>query len=151
MKSRFSCLEKIVDIVHCSNYNQFKNIVITNLKDDFAYKYDDKKGYFVCFNKNELISELVDERLEDIKGIYDELATTNKIDPSTKKLIQDFLNKIDDEEKHTDDVDGSTYSNFKSYKEQKVKILIYNNVDKISHDLAVILDNSQNENSIIDV
>jgi hypothetical protein len=63
MKSRFGCLEKIVDIVHCSNYNQFKNIVITNLKDDFAYKYDDKKKYFVCFNKNELINELVDERL----------------------------------------------------------------------------------------
>jgi hypothetical protein len=146
MKSRFSCLEKIVDIVHCSNYNQFKSIVITNLKDDFAYKYDDKKGYFICFNKNELISELVDERLENIKEIYEELSETNKIDLNTKKLIQDFLNKIEDNEKHTDDIDGITYTNFKSYKQQKVKILIYNNADKISCDLAVILDTNDNEN-----
>jgi hypothetical protein len=88
---------------------------------------------------------------ENIKEIYDELSTTNKIDNSTKKLIQDFLNKMEDEEKHTDDADGTTYSNFKSYKQQKVKILIYNNVDKISCDLAVILDNTPNENYTIDV
>ena len=150
MKSRFGCLEKIVDIVHCSNYNQFKNIVITNLKDDFAYKYDDKKKFFVCFNKNELINELVDERLENIKEIYDELSTTNKLDSNTKKLIQDFLNQMEDDKKHTDDADGSTYLNFKSYKQQKVKILIYNNVDKISCDLAVILDNTVNENNILE-
>ena len=152
MKSRFNCLEKIVDIVHCSNYNQFKNIVITNLKDDFAYKYDDDKKYFVCFNKSELISDLVDERLDNIKEIYDELSTTNKLDTNTKKLIQDFLNKIEDENnKHIDEYDKITYPNFKSYKEQKVKILIYNNVDRISRDLAVILDNTSNEDNIIDV
>ena len=63
MQSKFSCLEDIVDLVHCSNYNQFKNIVITNLKDDFAYKYDDNKNTFICVDKDELIYELVDERL----------------------------------------------------------------------------------------
>ena len=31
--------------------------------------------------------------------------------------------------------------NFRTYKEHKVKILIYNNLDKISKDLAIILDN----------
>lgn len=87
---------------------------------------------------------------ENIKEIYDELSTTNKLDSNTKKLIQDFLNQMEDDKKHTDDVDGSTYSNFKSYKQQKVKILIYNNVDKISCDLAVILDNTVNENNILE-
>jgi hypothetical protein len=134
------------------NLQGCKNIVITNLKDDFAYKYDDDKKYFVCLNKNEIISDLVDERLDNIKEIYDELSTTNKIDTNTKKLIQDFLNKIEDEDnKHIDNYDKITYPNYKSYKQQKVKILIYNNIDKISRDLAVILDNTSNEDNIIDI
>ena len=36
MNSRFCSLEKIVEITHCGNMNQFKNIIITNLKDNFA-------------------------------------------------------------------------------------------------------------------
>ena len=157
MRSKFSCLENIVDLVHCSNYNQFKNIVITNLKDDFAYKYDDNKNIFICVDKDELIYELVDERLENIREIYEELSETKKLDTKTKKLIQDFLEKMNDKTRYIED-NGISYKNFRAYKEHKVKILIYNNSDKISKDLAIILEeplnineNNINENNIIDV
>ena len=46
MRSRFGCLEEIIKIAHCSNYKQFKNIIITNLKDNIAYKYDNRLKYF---------------------------------------------------------------------------------------------------------
>jgi hypothetical protein len=152
MRSKFSCLENIVDLVHCSNYNQFKNIVITNLKDDFAYKYDDNKNTFICVDKDELIYELVDERLENIREIYEELSETKKLDTRTKKLIQDFLEKMNDKTKYIED-NGISYKNFRAYKEHKVKILIYNNSDKISKDLAIILEEplNINKNNIIDV
>ena len=140
MRSRYNCLERIVEIVHCSKYDQFKNIIITNLKDNHAFKYDDTKGYFVCINKNEVISDLICERLGDIKEIYEELSTTNKLDSNTKHLIKEFLNKINVEDSYKDDTDGSTYPNFKSYNEHKVKILIYNNSDKINRDLTIIFD-----------
>ena len=65
--------------------------------------------------------------------IFLNLATTN-----TKKLISQFLNKIKNDESYKDDIDGSIYSNFKSYNEHKVKILIYNNSDKINKDLTII-------------
>ena len=45
-----------------------------------------------------------------------------------------------DEEKYIEDSENTTYKNFRTYKEHKVKILIYNNMDKISQDLAIILD-----------
>ena len=45
MNSRLCSLEKIVEITHCGIMNQFKNIIITNLKDDYAYRYDENKGY----------------------------------------------------------------------------------------------------------
>ena len=140
MRSRFSCLERIVEIAHCSKYDQFKNIIITNLKDNHAYKYDDAKGYFVCIKKNEVISDLVCERLGDIQEIYEELSTTNKLDSNTKRLIKEFLDKIKEEDTYKDNIDGTTYPNFKSYNEHKVKILIYNNSDKINQDLTIIFD-----------
>jgi hypothetical protein len=34
MNAKFYCLEKLVEIIHCGNYNQFKNIIITNMKDN---------------------------------------------------------------------------------------------------------------------
>ena len=145
MKSRFSCLEKIVDIIHCKDYDQFKNIIITNLKDDYAYKYDDKQKTFKCVGKDEALKELIDERVSNLREIYEELATTNKIDDKTKYLIQQFLKKMDNDEKYIEECSGLTYKNFRAYKEQKVKILIYNNSDKISKDLAIILDDSFND------
>jgi hypothetical protein len=132
-------LEKIVEIAHCSKYDQFKNIIITNLKDNHAFKYDDSKGYFVCINKNEVISDLICERLGDIEEIYEELSTTNKLDYNTKKLIKEFLSKIKEDDNYKD-MDGSNYPNFRSYNEDKVKILIYNNSDKINRDLTIIFD-----------
>ena len=31
MNAKYSCLEKLVETVHCGKYNQFKNIIITNI------------------------------------------------------------------------------------------------------------------------
>ena len=44
LNSRMMSLEKIVEITHCGEMNQFKNIIITNLKDNYAYRYDESKG-----------------------------------------------------------------------------------------------------------
>ena len=140
LNSRFNCLEELVKIVHCGEYNQFKNIIITNLKDKYAYKFDSIENKFVCISKNELIHDLVDERLENIREIYEELSTTSKINDSTKRLIKEFLDKMTHEDKYIAELEGMTYKNFRTYKEHRVKILIYNNLDKLSKDLTIILD-----------
>lgn len=44
------------------------------------------------------------------------------------------------EDKYISMENDRSYKNFRTYKEYKVKILIYNNFDKISKDLAIILD-----------
>ena len=57
MDAKMCCLEKLINIIHCDKYNQFKNIIITNMKDNYIYKYDDIKGlngnskllYYVIF------------------------------------------------------------------------------------------------------
>jgi hypothetical protein len=147
LDSRHNSLEKIVDIVHCGTNNLFKNIVITNLKDKFAYKYDETKGYFITGNKTDLLDDLMTFRMMDIEAIYDELSTANKIDCKTKKIIQEFLDKMGNEEPFL--YGEIEYPNFKSYKMNNIKILLYNNQDKITKDIALLIGDKIPTNEII--
>ena len=151
MNSRLCSLEKIVEIAHCGEMNQFKNILITNLKDNYAYRYDDSKGYFITVDKNELLDNVINNRVMDIEAIYDELKTANKINDKTKKLIQDFIDKMENQDTPFYDND-TKYDNFKSYKTNRIKILLYNNQDKITKDIAIMISNDDNKinNTIID-
>ena len=124
---KYQSLEKMVEVVHCGTRDDFKNIVITNLKDKFAYKYDSQKGFFVSIDKNILLDELFLYRVLDLEAIYNELSTANKIDNRTKKIIQDFLDKLDDKSVYVEE--SVKYADFKAYKQSKIKILLYNNVE----------------------
>jgi uncharacterized C2H2 Zn-finger protein len=134
---KYQSLEKMVELVHCGTRDDFKNIVITNLKDKFAYKYDSQKGFFVSIDKNVLLDELLLYRVLDLEAIYNELSTANKIDKRTKKIIQDFLDKLDDKSVYVEE--SVKYADFKAYKQSKIKILLYNNQDKITKDIASLL------------
>jgi hypothetical protein len=60
LNSKYQSLEKMVELVHCGTRDDFKNIVITNLKDKFAYKYDSQKGFFVSYsNSRQMIGRLM--------------------------------------------------------------------------------------------
>jgi hypothetical protein len=129
------CLEKLVEITNCGNYNQFKNIVITNLKDNYVYKFDQNKGYFVISTKDETITDLVSERTVIIEEIYDEFY--DKLDNSTKKCVEEFLEKMQNESEPFIDLDNKKHDNYKKYKIEKIKILLYNYQDKITKDIEL--------------
>jgi hypothetical protein len=134
-------IDKMIEIVHCGSHNMFKNIIITNLKDKFAYKYDEQKGYFITGNKTDLLDDLMTYRIMDLEAIYDELSTANKIDSKTKKLIQTFLDKMENEEPFM--YGEIEYPNYKTYKMNNIKILLYNNQDKITKDIALLIGDSK--------
>jgi hypothetical protein len=124
--------------------NQFKNIIITNLKDNYAYRYDESKGYFIAVPKSALLDNLIMIRLTDIEAIYDELKTANKIDDNTKRIIQNFLDRM--EETDTPVVENDVkYENYKSFKIDNIKILLYNNQDKITKNIALLISDDTNE------
>jgi hypothetical protein len=144
LNERFCSLEKMVEIAHCGNYNKFKNIIITNLKDNYAYKYDKNVGYFITVTKADLLNDIVTYRITDIEEMYDELTLTNKIDDRTKELIQQMLAKIHDENIPFYDYNEEIkYSNYKSYKMNNIKILLYNNHDKMTKDIAMLFSNEK--------
>ena len=54
-------------------YPQFKNILITNLQNNLAYKYDEDKKIFITISKERLLEDIISERMYDINTFYEEL------------------------------------------------------------------------------
>ena len=135
---RMCSLEKIVELVHCGVQDMYKNILITNLKDKYCYKYDNAHGQFVTATKADVLEELIENRIGDLEAIYDEFATANKIDQKTRRLIQTFLDKLaEDDVQYTDDT--AVYPSYRDYKKHNIKILLYKNSDRISKDVALLI------------
>ncbi len=139
MNSRYKCLEKLIEIIHCGKYNQFKNIIITNMKDQYMYKYDDKHGIFILSPKTDVLNSLINYRLDDLEVIYNDLLENNKLDEKTKDIIEIFINKINYSDSKFIDCEGKEYNNYKQYKINEIKILLYNNQDKTTNDISLLL------------
>jgi hypothetical protein len=139
MNSKYGCLEKLIEIVHCGKYSQFKNVILTNMKDNYMYKYDDTKGCFILGTKSEIMNTLVDGKLFDLDVIYNDLLEKNKIDDRTKNCIEDFVNRIHNNDEKFTDIDGKEHDNYKHYKINEIKLLLFNNQDKITNDISLLL------------
>ena len=115
----YGSFDKLIECVHFNpKYPQFKNITITNLKDDYAYKYDEKQNKFIACKKEELLEDLLDNRVIDLEEILDE--NVEKINNVNVSKIKDLIDKLYDKE--------LLYNTKKS----DIKLLIYNKCDKKS-------------------
>ncbi len=145
MDSRYKCLEKFIEIVHCGKYDKFKNIIVTNIKDNYMYRFDESKSQFVLASKDETIKCLIDIRMYDLETIYDELLEKNKLDDKTKDIIEKFINKLNDDKSKYTDEEGHIHETYKNYKINEIKLILYNNQDKIINDISLLLTTSETE------
>jgi hypothetical protein len=138
-------IEKLVEITCAGKYDQFKNIVITNKRDNFAYVYDEKVGLFVSCDKNTTLNKLVTTKLEDVEEIYNEFDENNKLTESNRKIMSKFFIKfIDEDEKYIDEnSNNKEYKNYIEYKVNKINNLLFNNQNKIIHDVTLAIENKQ--------
>ncbi len=119
LKNRFNSLPFLVEYTHFnSKYPQFKNILITNTQNNLAYRYDSKKKQFIAVNKNELLEDIVDERMCDINSFYEELETD--LDEKTKEILDKVKDKIDNDPE------------FRELQKKDIKLIIYNNRSKVT-------------------
>jgi hypothetical protein len=116
----------LVELVHTSDkYIQFKNILVTNLQSSFCYKYDDKMMSFIAVNKDELLNDVLEARIYDINTFYDELR--HLMNPKKAETLEKFLDKMDD-----------TDSKMRYIKKEEIKLILYNNRNKIKENQKVI-------------
>jgi hypothetical protein len=117
--NRQACsINQLVELIHIGGkFNQFKNVYITNLQSNFAYKYDDKVNKFIAVNKNDLLNDLIDCRIYDIQMFYEELES--KMEDNKSKQVKKFLDRITEEPL------------FKNLKKEEIKLILYNNKESI--------------------
>ena len=130
LNKNFNSLEYMIRYIHFNEkYPQFKNIHITNVQNNIAYRYDTNMNKFIATDKNILVADLISFRTADIEEFLDN--NINLLEEKTVTKIKEFINKI-------------TYDdNYDVMKRNQIKLLIYNNRDKITkeiyHDLEVIV------------
>ena len=114
LKYRYCSLPHLVEYTHFNDkYPQFKNILITNTQNTLAYKFDNKKKKFITVNKNDLLDDIIDERMCDLSSFYEELE--NDLDEKTKEILEIVKEKIESD------------SAYKELKKKDIKLIIYNN------------------------
>lgn len=112
-------INHLIELIHASDkYQQFKNVLITNLQSSFCYKYDDKMNAFIAVNKDELLNDILDARIYDINTFHDELG--HLMDTNKSECIKKFLEKMDDEN-----------GKMRNIKKDEIKLILYNNRHKI--------------------
>jgi hypothetical protein len=126
-------IEKLIEIVYVGKYDQFKNVLVTNKRDNDIYTYDDKSELFINNDKNLVLNKLVANRLEDVEEIYNEFDENNKLSDSNRKIMSRFFIKfIDEDKKYIDESSNNKeYKNYLDFKVDKVNNILFNNQNKI--------------------
>ncbi len=115
LNRKYQSLYHLIKLVHFNDqFPQFKNIAITNNKTNEAHLYDPDSKSFKVVDKNELITDLIEYRICDIEDFFLELK--EELDETTKKIIEDVVDKRGDD---TDTID-------------RVKLLVFNNKKNIN-------------------
>ncbi len=134
LKQIGSPIENIVRYTHLNDkYPQFQNIIITNIRSNQAYAYNDQLNKFILCDKNELLEEMMIYRYDDLIGFYDQY--NHLLSPKLKDTLhKSFLLK-----------DDSTLCKSK-YKE--FNVIIYNECNK--DNIKYKLDDNSLDNNILD-
>ena len=112
-----SSVEESIKMVHFNNKRpEYKNILITNMKDNLAYIFNGKK--FEVVSKDSALNNLFNDHMCNIECFLDD----NNIEETFKnRQLFNFRREINGESKNYD------ISNYKAYKINEIKQLIYNN------------------------
>lgn len=114
LDKKHQSLNHLIEYVHFNDkFPQFKNIAITNLKDNLAHMYDKTKNKFIAIKKDELLNTVIEMRMLDIEEFYNN--NEDNLNKNTKKNIKKFLEKMTNDEPYF------------NYKKEDIKLLLYNN------------------------
>ena len=77
--------------------------------------------------------------------LYNEYLENNKINEKTKCCLERFINEINNTTKSFKNTDGSVHENYKQYKINEIKVLLFNNADKMLGDVSLLLSTEETE------
>ena len=107
------------------------------MKDQYAYTFDGSK--FIAVLKNDVLGELVDNHFENIELSVEEYK--DKLNSKTIEVLDKFIDKINDEDQEfTDKEHNKKYPNYKNFKVNQIKLMIYNESENMPNIVNVICE-----------
>ena len=137
LEARFLSLEESIKRIHFNDARpEYQNILITNLRDDLAYVFDGEK--FVTTKKNKSITELIDNHIDSIEISLEEYK--EKLNPKVVQKLEELIEKINDDytEMIVENNNNKKFQNYKLYKIDQVKDLIYDESKHIKNNKKII-------------
>lgn len=118
LRKMHTCLLHYIDKIHFSGeFPEFMNISYTNLRSKHALVYSEQQKQFVATLANELFTEVINTRLDEIHDMYEE--HKDKLNTKTDERLNNFFSDISDKpEKYQTALEN-------------VKMLAYNNRNKV--------------------
>ncbi len=128
---KFSSIEESIKMTHFNKDKpELNNVIIKNLRDDYAYVHDGDE--YIVQDKNDIIADLIELHLDNIEMIINEENENNirdKLDNKVIERLEHLRDRLDDESEFK--INEKRYDNYKSYKINQIKILIYNCIRKL--------------------
>lgn len=139
---KFTAIEESIKMTHFNkNKPELNNVIIKNLRDEYAYVHDGEN--YIVQEKNDIISDLIELHLDNIEMIINEENENNirnKLDKKVIERLESLRDRLDDESEIK--INEKRYENYKSYKINQIKLLIYNCINK----LKIIMNNCAQRN-----
>ncbi len=128
LNKQYKALEESITKTHFNlNLPEYSNIFITNMRDNLSYIFNGKE--FTCVNKSEVLNTLIQIHTREINLSVEKYK--NKLKNNVIIRLKDFIDKLNDTTtKFTDKNTDITYPNYKAYKIQSIRLIIYNESDK---------------------
>lgn len=118
LRKMHTCLLHYIDKIHFSGeFPEFMNISYTNLRSKHALVYSEQQKQFVATLANELFTDVINTRLDEIHDMYEE--HKDKLNTKTDERLNNFFSDIN----HKPEKYQNTLEN--------VKMLAYNNRNKV--------------------
>jgi len=136
LNARYKSLEESIKAIHFNdNRPEYQNIVITNMRDNLVHIFDGNK--FVSQAKHGTINQLIDNHMESIEESLDN--SREKLNPKTVDIIEKLIEKINDETSELyDEENDKKYLNYKNYKNDLVKLFVYNESDNKKPSISLV-------------
>jgi hypothetical protein len=127
LNKQYSSLEESIKKVHFNkDIPEYSNLFITNMRDDLAYVFNGKE--FIAVKKHAMLNELIDIHSNEINISLEKYR--NKLNEGVITRLEKFLEKLNDNYTKITDYDSDkTFSNYKAYKIDSIKLMIYNESD----------------------
>ena len=140
LNCRYKAIEESIKKVHFNDDRpEYRNIYITNLRDNIAYVYNGNK--FEAVQKHSIINQLIDQHMNNIEVSFEDYK--DKLPERTIEILDKLIEKLQDE--HTSMVDEENNKEFKNYrmfKINEVKLMIYNETGNNTEVIKLKYNNS---------